>query len=161
MFCPIFPDNPSLHKTCNQLSGYSKGTRRLSSVAVTSADWAGHTGRKTLPYFSVPELHRTSKWCEGRNQKCTKVVVLSSYCQPEISNTWILKLLFKSRACAHKQALQQTIRCSLRESVRLKFKHKKTLCMLMVYSHLLLTSRLIFSRQLVQTGRLVHTADTW
>lgn len=37
-----FPlDNPSLHKTCNQLSGYSEGTQRLGSNTVTSA----HGGR--------------------------------------------------------------------------------------------------------------------
>lgn len=31
MFRSIFPlHNPSLHKTCNQLSGYSEGTQRLS-----------------------------------------------------------------------------------------------------------------------------------
>lgn len=38
MFCPIFPSTiPSLHKTCNQLSGYSEGTQHLGSLAVTSA----------------------------------------------------------------------------------------------------------------------------
>lgn len=45
--CPIFPpDNPSLHKTCNQLSGYSEGTLRLSSNTVTSAHRGRAVGRR-------------------------------------------------------------------------------------------------------------------
>lgn len=71
-----FPlDNPSLHKTCNQLSGYSEGTQRLGSIAVTSAHWgrALERGtvwkRKTLPYFSVPDRHEVSVWRErGRKE---------------------------------------------------------------------------------------------
>lgn len=47
-----FPlDNPSLHKTCNQLSGYSEGTQCLSSNTVTSAHWgrALERGRQENP----------------------------------------------------------------------------------------------------------------
>lgn len=43
-----FPlDNPSLHKTCNQLSGYSEGTQRLS-ITVTSAYWERALERGTV-----------------------------------------------------------------------------------------------------------------
>lgn len=70
-----FPlDNPSLYKTCNQLSGYSEGTQRLSSNTVTSAlrgralerrtGRARERQRKTLPYFSVPGQHEVSVWRE-------------------------------------------------------------------------------------------------
>lgn len=71
-----FPlDNPSLHKTCNQLSGYSEGTQRLGSIAVTSAHWgrALERGtvwkRKTLPYFSVPDRHEVSVWREREREE--------------------------------------------------------------------------------------------
>lgn len=68
-FCCVlshFPlHNPSLHKTCNQLSGYSEGTRRLSSNTVTSA----HRGRavergKPCPTFQCQS--GTKRACGGR-----------------------------------------------------------------------------------------------
>lgn len=78
MFCPIFPDNPSLHKTCNQLSGYSRGTRRLSYCCYISPLSGTHGEENPALLFGARIVHCEQVVWEERHQKCMKVVVLSS-----------------------------------------------------------------------------------
>lgn len=103
MLCPIFLS--TIPPYIRPVISWVVTVRAQSANTVTSAaegeQWgrkkmgAGEEERKTLPYFSLPERHEVSVWCEREVEKGSESGRWG-WCKQELSRTEILGQLSKS-----------------------------------------------------------------